>query len=268
MYDDPEKGPANLKVVPRRWVAFDWDDIAVPHNPDVVEYDQAEFANWAQPPALFNPEFGVRLALRRLPPAFRHVSCFWQVTGSAGFKEGFRLRTWHWLNQPLTGAQLKCWLNPAIERGLIDPCTLVEVQPHYIGCAIRGGPDPCPTRFGLLEQARHSVAVPDVASIKRRQAQVAIAKRVHDVNDGADAEHWIEDCVAALQRAGTGTRHHAYKTALARARALCDRRGIAWEPVLQRLRQAYESTLTDAEIRRRRKGSIDGLPDWIERRAS
>ena len=68
MYDDADAGPANLVVTPRRWVAFDWDNIPVPHNPDFVEHDQAEFANWARPPALFKPDLGVQLALRRLPP--------------------------------------------------------------------------------------------------------------------------------------------------------------------------------------------------------
>ena len=162
MYDDPDAGPANLIVTPRRWVAFDWDNIPVPHNPDFIEHDQAEFANWARPPALFKPDLGVQLALRRLPPAFRDVSCLWQVTASAGFKEGFRLRTWHWLSRALTGSQLKCWLHPAIERGLVDPSTLVEVQPHYVGCTVRGGPDPCPQRFGLLERAAHSVEFPEI----------------------------------------------------------------------------------------------------------
>jgi hypothetical protein len=141
MYDDADAGPANLTVTPCRWVAFDWDNIPVPHDPESIELDQAEFANWARPPALFKPDLGVELALRRLPPAFRTVSCLWQITASAGFKGGFRLRTWHWLSRALTGSQLKCWLNPAIERGLVDPSTLVEVQPHYVGCTVRGGPD-------------------------------------------------------------------------------------------------------------------------------
>jgi len=95
LYDDEDAGPANLTVAPRRWVAFDWDDVPVRHNPDSMEHDQAEFANWARPPALFKPKLGVKLALRRLRPAFRNVSCLWQITASAGFKDGFRLRTWH-----------------------------------------------------------------------------------------------------------------------------------------------------------------------------
>ena len=27
IYDDPDKGPAGLDVVPRRWCAFDWDGL-------------------------------------------------------------------------------------------------------------------------------------------------------------------------------------------------------------------------------------------------
>jgi hypothetical protein len=280
LYDDPDAGPANLAVAPRQWVAFDWDNIPVlPHNRNSIDYDQAEFANWARPPALFNPVLGVELALRRLPPAFRKVSCVWQVTGSAGFKEGFRLRTWHWLSRALTGSELKCWLNPAIERGLVDPSTLVEVQPHYIGCTVRGGPDPCPQRFGLFERGAHTVTVPEIEGIKMRQerrererrrtlygGQTVTADAL--VGAGSGVERRLEECVDAVRRARSGSRHPTFKTSLARARALCDRHGIDWGPVLSQLRRAYEATLTEHEIRQREKGSINGLPDWIDRRAS
>jgi hypothetical protein len=53
-----------------------------------------------------------------------------------------------------------------------------------------------------------------------------------------------------------------------RARALCDRHGIDWRPVLNQVRRAYEATLSESEVRKRDKGSINGLPDWIDRRAS
>jgi hypothetical protein len=279
MYDDADAGPANLTVTPRRWVAFDWDNIPVPHDPESIEHDQAEFANWARPPALFKPEIGVELALRRLPPAFRNVSCIWQVTASAGFKNGFRLRTWHWLSRAVTGSQLKCWLNPAIERGLVDPSTLVEVQPHYVGCTVRGGPDPCPQRFGLLERAADTVVVPEIDRIKMRQERRERERRravyagqtvtVDAVSGaGGNVERRIDECVAAVRRARSGSRHPTFKSELARARALCDRHGIDWRPVLNQLRDAYEATLTESEIRKRQKGSIKGLPDWIDRRAS
>ena len=71
-----------------------------------------------------------------------------------------------------------------------------------------------------------------------------------------------------MRSARSGSRHPTFKSELARARALCDRHGINWGPVLDRLRGAYEATLTESEIRTREKGSINGLPDWIDRRAS
>jgi hypothetical protein len=234
--DVADAGPANLIVTPRRWVAFDWVNIPVPHNPDLVEHVQAEFANWVWPPALFKPDLGVQLALRRLPPPFRDVSCLWQVTASAGFKEGFRLRTWHWLSQALTGAQLKCWLNPAIERGLVDPSTLVEVQPHYVCCTVRGGPDPCQQRFGLLKRTASTVAVPEIENIKMRQERRSRSRRRTDsgkqtvtvdavTGTTSDVDRRIGECVAAVRRARSGSRHPTFKSELARARALCDRHG-------------------------------------------
>jgi hypothetical protein len=78
----------------------------------------------------------------------------------------------------------------------------------------------------------------------------------------------IDECVAAVRRARSGSRHPTFKSELARARALCDRHGIDWEPVLNQLRRAYAATLSEEEIRKREKGSINGLPDWIDRRAS
>jgi hypothetical protein len=186
---------------------------------------------------------------------------------------------WHWLTRPLTGSQLKCWLNPAIERGLVDPSTLVEVQPHYIGCTVRGGPDPCPQRFGLLKRTASTVAVPEIENIKMRQERRERERRrtlytgqtaTVDAVTGttSDVDRRIAECVAAVRRARSGCRHPTFKSELARARALCDRHCIDWEPVLNQLRRAYAATLSDDEIRKREKGSIDGLPDWIDRRAS
>jgi hypothetical protein len=71
-----------------------------------------------------------------------------------------------------------------------------------------------------------------------------------------------------MRRAKSGSRHPTFKSELARARALCDRHGIDWGPVLERLRRAYQATLTGSETRKCGKGSINGLPDWIDRRTS
>ena len=153
------------------------------------------------------------------------------------------------------------------------------MQPHYIGCTVRGGPDPCPQRFGLLERAAPAVDVPEIQNIKMRQERRERERRrtlyvgqtvTVDAVTGAsrDVERRIHECVVAVRRARSGSRHPTFKSELARARALCDRHGLDWQPVLNQLRGAYEATLTESEIRKREKGSINGLPDWIDRRAS
>jgi hypothetical protein len=102
---DSDKGPAGLDVVPRRWVAFDWDNLP-------LEWQPCPNPRWAwEPHPLLEPWVGARIALRRLPPAFRNASLFWQVSAGAGFDLGFRLRTWHWLDHPVTGDELKIWLS-------------------------------------------------------------------------------------------------------------------------------------------------------------
>ena len=91
----------NLEIVPRRWCAFDWDGLP-------LELQPCPNPRWSwEPDPLLEPWIGARVALRRLPPAFRDVSCFWQVSAGAGLNPGFRLRTWHWLDHPVTGAELK-----------------------------------------------------------------------------------------------------------------------------------------------------------------
>ena len=280
IYDDPEKGPAGLEAVPRRWVAFDWDGlpltpIPVELVPEGIAADEAEPVNWLQADPLLDAEIGARHALRRLPPPFREVACFWQISASAGFKPGFRLRTWHWLDHPTTGAELKTWLAPAINRGLVDPVTLVEAQPHYLAVHVVGGPDPCPRRFGLLRGAHDEVPVPDIAGIKRRQEQrerEEWAKRTWPFPQrrGAQtpttyAQDRIDQCIDAVRRAGA--RHPTYKTEAARAKAICDRHGLDWARVRPALIEAYELTLTRAEVRARRKFSTEGVMSWLEGRA-
>jgi hypothetical protein len=258
IYDDAEKGPAGLTVVPRCWVGFDWDGIEADGDP------------------LTEPEIGARHALRRLPPAFRDASCAWQISASAGFKPGFRLRTWHWLNHPTTGSEMKVWCGPAIQRNLLDHVTLVECQPHYLAVHVEGGADPCLQRFGILRGDRSEVMVPDIAGMKRRQDQRdREMRRQADGNrpiwrDRAQAETYaqrrIEECLATICSATA--RHPTYTREAARARAICEHYGLAWEPVRQALISAYESTLTTAEVNARWRSSTEGVLRWIERRTA
>jgi hypothetical protein len=254
------------EVVPRRWVGFDWDGLPLEMQPCPNPR-----SSW-EPDPLLEPWIGAQIALRRLPPPFREVSCFWQVSAGAGFNLGFRLRTWHWLDHPITGAELKTWLHPAIERGLVDPVTLVEVQPHYLGVEVQGGSDPCPRRFGFLRRGLQEVQVPDIHGIKRRQEEIERAKRPPEQRHGprdpeqanAYAQQRIDECLAAIRSASA--RHTTYKEQAARARAICERYGLDWAPIRRDLIAAYESALTPAEARERRSFSTEGVLKWLEAR--
>jgi hypothetical protein len=277
IYPDAEKGPPGLRIVPRQWCAFDWDKVPIgPYQPEPAEpsiaEDPAESWNWALADPLLDPEIGVRQCLRRLPPAFRDVTCGYQVSASAGFKRGWRLRTWHRLSRPCTGAELKTWLRPAIERDLVDDVTLVEAQPHYLAATVVGGPDPCPRRFGLLMQAGGEVvAVPDLAAIADRQQQRDCAARPRPAyqpnrKHRGGPEDRLEACLQTIRQAVDGTKHKVYAHEAARAHAIAARHGINWTPWRQRLMDAYEVTLPAGEAKRRRQSSIEGVMNWLDRR--
>jgi hypothetical protein len=275
--DHAERGPAGLRIVPRRWCAFDWDNLPLdPLSPaDGLANDPAERANWSTPDPLLDPEIGAREALSWLPPAFQDASCGWQVSASAGFKPGWRLRTWHWLNHPTSGAELKTWLAPLIERNLVDDCTLTEAQPHYLAVTVMGGADPCPRRFGVLRLTNATVQVPDIAGIVRRELQAVrrerqrAAKTVrHDAKSFSDdtATAFLEQCVDTVRTAIDGTKHKVYYHEAARAKAFCDKYAINWQPWRQRLMDTYEASLDPKEAERRRKSSTEGVMTWVEAR--
>jgi hypothetical protein len=255
-------------VVPRRWCAFDWDGL-------LLEYQPCSNPKWSwEPHPLLEPWVGAQIALRRLPPAFRNASCFWQVSAGAGYNPGFRLRTWHWLDYPVTGDGLKTWLKPAIDRGLVDPVTLVEVQPHYLGVRVQGGPDPCPRRFGFLRLARQEVPVPYIRSIARRQIEIERAKRPPEqrraprdpAQANAYAQARVDECLEAIRSASA--RHTTYKIEAARAKAICEKYGLDWAEIKQALIAAYESNLTPAEARVRRSFSTEGVLRWLDARSA
>jgi hypothetical protein len=258
----------HLEVVPRRWVASDWDGLP-------LELQPCPNSRWSwEPDPLLEPWVGVRIALRRLPPTFREIACFWQVTAGGGIDDGFRLRTWHWLDRPATGAELKVWLRPALERGLVDPSTLVECQPHYLGVQVRGDRDPCPRRFGFYGGDRHEVHVPDVERIRRRQRALELAKRPpppprsDPVAANANGQRRVDRCIDAVRNAPFGRRHPTYVAQSARAQKLCELYCLDWPATEERLRTAYRATLAPVEIPQRERSSTRGVLAWLDRRAA
>jgi len=270
IYPDPKRGEwaaPGLKPVPRRWVGFDFD--SVPYA-NTVDDDRS--------PALFMPEAGAEIARRRLPPAFRDVACTIQVTGSAGFKDGYRLRLWFWLDHPTTGDELKVWCKPALDRGLLDPVTLRDCQPHYIGVRVVGGDDPCPHRFALLRGQADTVRVPDIAAIKsrqeqaereeRRRSQAVQARPPTDADREDYAQQRIAECIAEIRAATEAKgRHPTYVKQCATAKVICDRYGVDWSTTKSQLMSAYESLFSRTDANRREKGSTLGVLAWLEARA-
>jgi hypothetical protein len=115
LHRDPATGEAPTLVErPRRWVAFDIDDVARPAHVDV-----ADIAACGE------------VAVARLPDAFRDAACVIQATSSHAIKPGIRLRLWHWLERPVGGAELKYWMRDGrpgrVQTGAIGLCRAASI---------------------------------------------------------------------------------------------------------------------------------------------
>jgi hypothetical protein len=269
---DSEDGPAGLRLMPRRWVAYDIEKVP---------------ADGIDP--LNAPAAAVAKARQYLPPEHHDVSVVFQITASAGKRANqLRLRLWFLLERPLLGKQLAAWCQPGIDSSWLDPCTLRnEVLPHCIGVRIVGNsPDPCRLRWGLIMGARDRVPVPDhVLRMPERRngasAELAAlgggdpSERESELRTrygrylGArrqDAVREIHLEIEAVKACGPGARHPAYVRAASRIHGLCRFWAILLEQPRELLEQAYRETLTPEEARRRERCSIRGIWTWLERR--
>ncbi len=113
------------------------------------------------------PEHYAQAARAALPACFQQAACWWQATGSAGFKPGVRLRLAFWLDRPLDNAQIKAWAQTwdlPVDLALFTPS-----QPHFTGAPILDGlSDPVQgPRSGELPGLSDTVQVPDLAQAER-----------------------------------------------------------------------------------------------------
>ena len=141
---------------PRRWVIFDVDRVPVPEHmaDDWVDY----------------PVAAVEHVLGLMPEPFRAATCWWSISSSAAVpgqrgrevSDVFKLKLAFWLDQPLTGAELKRWM--AAERAPVDPAVFGAVQLIYVAKPRFGAGlhDPVPCRCGVLVGEESEVAVPDI----------------------------------------------------------------------------------------------------------
>lgn len=269
IHDDKAKGPAGLEVVPRAHVSLDWDRLP----------GRVKLANGEPADPLLHPEAFVDEAMLALPREWRDKSCIVQVSASAGLK-GVRIRTHHILDRDRLGKDIKAWLRPAIERGILDPVTLVEAQPIYLGVTVIGGRDPCPERFKLVEKPGGEIVPTDGLdrTLERNRALAeqelerrdkiahALRARGWSADTAGLTEFAINKAEAAIVRAGSGSRHPTYVEQMARLRAIIDRHGGDWPAAAHRLRSAYLATLTAAEAAQRQRGSTEGVVRWLDNR--
>jgi hypothetical protein len=222
IYDDPQKGPAGMRPVPRDWVGYDIEKVP---------------ADGIDP--LREPVRAVAKARRCLPPQHHDTTVVWQITASAGKRLAeLRLRLWFLFQQPLLGRQVADWCRPGIDSGWLDPCTLRnEVLPHFIGIRVLGnGPDPCPQRWGIIHGERDRVRVPDhVAAAgsgyQHHSERVSIRTSTpeelharygpHLKRRQNEAVAQIRAAIEATAAAGTGARHPTYLRAAATIMGLC-----------------------------------------------
>ena len=105
IYDDPEKGPAGLRIMPRAWVGYDIEKVP---------------SGGIDP--LHEPDRAVAKARCCLPPPHHDTTVVWQITASAGKRqEELRLRLWFLLDRPLLGRQVEAWCRPGIDSGAARP---------------------------------------------------------------------------------------------------------------------------------------------------
>ena len=241
--DDPEKGPGGLDAVPRHHASLDWDSIEAP--PGVDPLDGAACA---------------RAIVPLLPPEMRRADLIWQLTAGAGVKPGIRIRTHHWLDRPLSTAELKHWLAPLHkgEDAVLDPCTLENVQPIFLG--VLGGPQV--ERWGILPgEDGDTVAVPPLNLPAPRQPRPR-APGGQSRQGHPRMRKLIRDCLDHIRaaRGKEGHRLPAFKHWGARALALAEIAGMNREHVEDLLMRAGEDLYADDPERYCR--NIEPLIEW------
>lgn len=151
--------PATLREVPRSWVALDWDGA-----PEAAEHDWRVDARGSAETAI----------VAQLPEWLRCADFVASYTGSHGFKPLLRLRSFHLLNRPVHGEDLKRLL----AGSAVDPCLFRAVHLHYTATPLfEGGvDDPLPgARHHLCRRAQRMATVPALAALPPRSERPASA---------------------------------------------------------------------------------------------
>lgn len=176
---------------PRPWIMLDFDAIELPPGHDLVD----------------DPEAAVEWMIHEyLPEVFHDVTCWWQLSASAGVRDQTTIsaHVWYWLDHEIGDEELRAWAKvhaPAVDTALFNP-----VQMHYTAAPIfENAVDPLPRRQGLMERERDEVAFPEVDLAHLKHQLVEVQKAVGVVVTGRT----FEDRLAQMGDGPGRLRFHA-----------------------------------------------------------
>ncbi len=131
----------------RRWGMVDFDGVFLPDHFD-LRTEGADAIEWA--------------IHEYLPECFHDVTCFWQLSSSAGIKPGLNAHIWFYFDREVMGGWLADYF--VAEGSPVDPVVFRnDVQPHYsVPPIFTNCPDPIQNREGILEREADAVALPHI----------------------------------------------------------------------------------------------------------
>jgi len=156
---------------PQQWIMLDFDKIEMPPGYDLADDPEAAI-EW--------------LIYEYLPEAFHDVTCYWQLSASAGVRDQTTISAhiWYWLDRAVGDDDLKAWAAvhaPAVDSRLFNP-----VQIHYTAAPIfENAVDPIPhRRQGLMDRELEEVAFPEIDRDLLKTEFVAVQKSAGIVATG------------------------------------------------------------------------------------
>jgi hypothetical protein len=128
----------------RQWVPIDFDKVKI-----LATHNLAD-----------DPEAAIEWAIYQyLPECFHDVTCFWQLSASAGITPGLSCHIWFWIDRPLNGGDLSDYFKANAPQ--VDRAPFGDVQPVYcVAPVFTNALDPLPRRDGNMtsQPSRRSTA--------------------------------------------------------------------------------------------------------------
>ncbi len=190
LHPDPTTGDVpTLCDVPKRWAAFDVDDL--PRPPDVEVTDL----------------FGcARVAIRALPKAFCDSRCVAQATASHGIAPGINIRLWCRFDRPISSAELRRWLRAApVDHAVFRPAQVIYTAPPLFDAGVS---DPLAERLIMMAGRLDEVQVPSESALAPPARKTAIrGPAIGAAGESRYGSAALISATARVARAGQGARH-------------------------------------------------------------